>query len=449
MIVELKIESKIKERVFSVSEFLDFLNEVLKPCVAIVQGEIGEKINSYPNYIFFNLLDKDNSILRCFAWSQVIDSLGIEIKPGDKIRVIGYPEIRKNKGELKFQVQRIELIGEGILKKQFEVLKKKLMALGYFALENKKPIPKFCKNIGLITSKFGRGARKDFQIHLGNFGFNILFYDVRVEGSLALPEIIKAINYFNQNFPKIDVLILIRGGGDWESLQSFNSEDLVKAIFSSKIPIITGIGHEDDETLADLTADLRASTPTHAAKILNENWKLASINVYEFERNFNSAIKRNFKDIKEKIIFYKQSLIEKIKKEISQKLEKLNDLLKNLTFSFKNYFMNFEMLENNFQQNFLIIKNLIKDQKLKINHFLENLNKDQNYWKEEIKKLLRQQKESLIRSSPVLKLKQGYTITKDESGEIIKNSAKLKFSQVIKTKFYKGQVLSKIKKIKK
>lgn len=449
MIVELKIESKIKERVFSVSEFLDFLNEVLKPCVAIVQGEIGEKINSYPNYIFFNLLDKDNSILRCFAWSQAIDSLGIEIKPGDKIRVIGYPEIRKNKGELKFQVQRIELIGEGILKKQFEVLKKKLMALGYFALENKKPIPRFCKNIGLITSKFGRGARKDFQIHLGNFGFNILFYDVRVEGSLALPEIIKAINYFNQNFPKIDVLILIRGGGDWESLQSFNSEDLVKAIFSSKIPIITGIGHEDDETLADLTADLRASTPTHAAKILNENWKLASINVYEFERNFNSAIKRNFKDIKEKIIFYKQSLIEKIKKEISQKLEKLNDLLKNLTFSFKNYFMNFEMLENNFQQNFLIIKNLIKDQKLKINHFLENLNKDQNYWKEEIKKLLRQQKESLIRSSPVLKLKQGYTITKDESGEIIKNSAKLKFSQVIKTKFYKGQVLSKIKKIKK
>ena len=195
----LKVEPVIEEKVFTVSEFLDFLNKILVPQRVIVRGEIGEKIDEYPNYTFFNLLDKDGSILKCFAWGEVIEVLGIPLEGGMEIRVIGYPEIRKERGELKFQVRRIELIGEGILKKQFEILKKKLAVLGYFALERKKPIPRFCENIGLITSKYGKGAKKDFLTHLGNFGFRIFFYDVRVEGLLALPEIITAINYFGKS----------------------------------------------------------------------------------------------------------------------------------------------------------------------------------------------------------------------------------------------------------
>jgi len=402
----LKAESKIEERVFTVSEFLDFINEILRPCRAIVQGEIGEKINNYPRFTFFRLLDENNSILECFTWKERIESLGMELEPGMEIRVIGYPEVRRDKGELKFQVERIELIGEGVLKKQFEILKKKLAALDYFDPKFKKPIPRFCENIGLITSKYGKGAKKDFSTHLGKFGFQILFYDVRVEGLLALPEIIEAINQFNQNFPKMDVLVLTRGGGDWESLQPFNSEELVKTIFSSKIPIITGIGHEDDETLADLAADFRTSTPTHAAKILNENWKSASTNIYSLERGLNSSANRIFKNIKEKIDLIKENLNSKITEKI-------------------------------------------KRQKLDTDQFLQDLIKNKDWWKEKIGKLLRQEEEKLNLSSPQLKLKQGYTITSDESGKIIKEPAKLKVFQTILTKFYKGQVSSKINKIKK
>jgi len=444
----LKVEPIIEEKVFSVSEFLDFLNEKLKPCWAIIQGEIGEKIWNYPRFTYFNLLDKDGSVLKCFVWREVIENLGIDLESGGmKIKVMGYPEFRKDKGEVNFQVQRIELVGEGILKKQYEILKKKLAALGYFALERKKPIPRFCENIGLITSKFGKGALKDFKTNLGKFGFRIFFYDVRVEGSFAIDEITQAINWFNQNMPKLDVLVLTRGGGDWESLQPFNSEDLVKAISASKIPIITGIGHEDDTTLADLAADLRVSTPTDAAKILNENWKLASIKVYEFGRNLNLAIKGNFKDIKEKIIFYGQDLVKRVKKEILLKAGRLDDLMRNLSLSFKGYFNDFQILERNFQQNFLTVKSLIKNQELKINQLSEDLNKDQSRWGTAAKKNLKQQEEKLIRSSPILKLKQGYTITKDSFGKIIKDPTKLKISQMIKTKFYKGQVSSKIKEI--
>jgi exodeoxyribonuclease VII large subunit len=445
----LKVEPIIEEKVFSVSEFLDFLNEILVPQRVIVQGEIGEKMNNYPRYSFFNLLDKDGSILKCFVWREVIEILGVDIEPGMEIRVIGYPEIRKNRGELNFQVERIELLGEGILKRQFEILKKKLEALGYFNPEIKKPIPKFCENIGLITSRVGRGALKDFLTHLGNFGFRIFFYETKVEGSFALNEILEAINWFNQNMPKLDVLVLTRGGGDWESLRPFNSEEIVKAISASKIPIITGIGHEDDTTLADLAADLRASTPTDAAKILNKNWELAKVNIPKFERDFNVLIGRMFKNIKEKIIFFKSNLTTEVKKEISLKQQELANLWKNLGFHFQNYFKEFEFLEKEFKKNYLKIKKLAKDQKIKIKEFFEDLIKNKNQWQGKVNKILKQQEEKLFLCSPYLKLKQGYTITKDESGKIIKDPTQLKISQEILTKFYKGQIVSKIKKIEK
>ncbi len=445
----LKIGSEIQEKVFTVSEFLDFLNQRLKPCLAIVQGEVGKKVDSYPRYTFFNLLDKDGSILKCFAWVEVIESLGIPLEEGTEIRVIGYPEIRKDRGELKFQVRGIELIGEGFLKRQFEILKKKLEALGYFNPELKKPIPRFCEKIGLITSKYGKGAKKDFLTHLGNFGFQIFFYDARVEGSFSVYEIVEAINWFNKNLPQLDVLVLTRGGGDWESLQPFNSEEIVKAIWASRIPIITGIGHEDDITLADLAADLRASTPTHAAKFLNENWKIASRDIFEFEKNFTLSINRLFKNVKERINFFQKNLTNKIENEISFRQRTLKELIRNLNYFFQTYFQKFILLEKEFKKNFLKIKILIKSQKTKIEEILKNLIENKNIWRKRVENLLKQQEEKLIISNPNLKLKQGYTITLDEFGKIIKDPTKLRISQVIKTNFYKGQVLSKVKKVEK
>jgi exodeoxyribonuclease VII large subunit len=443
----LETEAVPKERIFSVSEFLDFLNEFLVLKRVIVQGEVGEKINKYQNYCFFNLLDKDGSLLKCFSWKKVIENLGIEIEPGMEIRVVGFPEIIKKRGELNFQVEKIELIGEGILKKQFEILKKKLEALGYFDPSIKKPIPKFCENIGLITSKVGRGALKDFLTHLGNFGFKIYFFETKVEGIFALEEIITAINWFNQNMPNLDVLVLIRGGGDWESLRPFNSEEIVKAIFASKIPIITGIGHEDDTTLADLAADLRASTPTATAKILTENWNFAKINLPKIESNFNSSLKRVFEIIKEKITLMENNLTIKIQREIFLKKKELVNFLKNLNLNFKNYLREFEFLERDFIKNYLKIEKLIKEEKKKIKEFFEALDEKKNQWQKRLERFLKQQEEKIFLGSPYLRLKQGYTITKDKSGKVIKDPSKLKVSQEILTKFYKGQAISKIKKI--
>ena len=381
----LNLKFATQDKVFTVSEFLDFLNNILKPLRVVVQGEIGEKMVNYPRFSFFDLLDKqDGSILQCFTWKSVLDQVGIKLEPGMEIKVIGYPNLRKDKGGFNFQVERIELIGKGILKKQFEILKKRLALEGYFNPELKKPIPKFPKNIGLITSKYGRGARKDFLTHLANFGFQVFFYDVKVEGSFAINEISQAITWFNQNLPQIDVLVLTRGGGSWESLKPFNSEELVKVIFSSKIPVITGIGHEDDETLVDLVADLRASTPTDAAKILSQNWILAYEKIKTLERNFSAFCSRIFKSKQESIMFLEKFLLA-----------------------------------------------------------------GQKNWYQKIVVLIKQEAEKLFLSNPQLKLKQGYSITVDGQGRVVKDVNQLELESEIQTKLYKGEIVSKVKKLKK
>lgn len=402
----LKIKSIIGEKIFSVSEFLNFLNDVLAPCRVVVQGEVGRGGTAQPGYSIFNLLDKDgDAVLSCFVPRYRLENLGLELKEGMKIKVFGYPKIYKPKGSLSFQVEKIALVGEGTLKKQFEALKKKLAKERIFDSAYKEPIPRFCERIGLITSKYGKGAKPDFEKHLGNYGFQIYFYDVRVEGAFAVDGIVNAIRWFNEKIPDTDCLVVIRGGGSWESLQAFNSEPVVRAIFASRIPVICGIGHESDVTLADLAADRRASTPTHAARIISDPWEICSVQIYKIKRSIISSVLKSFKIVGNKIDFWEKNLA-------------------------------------------LNIKILIKNQKAKVEQSLKDLIKNQNWWKEKIEKSLLQQEEKLCLSSPRLKLKQGYTITSDEFDKIIKDVTKLKLDQVIKTKFYKGKVSSRVKDIK-
>jgi exodeoxyribonuclease VII large subunit len=201
----------------------------------------------------------------------------------------------------------------------------------------------------------------------------------------------------------IDVLVLIRGGGSWESLQAFNSEVLAKAIFASKIPVICGIGHEKDVTIASLVADFRASTPTDAAKFLSENWNLALVNIPKYEKSLYVLLRNRFKNVKEKLIFFRGN--------ISNSLQ-----------------------------------TLIKERRAENNELFKELQDYKNLWFKKLYDLLRQQQERLNPSNPDLKLKQGYSITFDNLEQIIKDPKKVKVGQLIKTKFYKGHVFSQIKK---
>lgn len=256
----------------SVSQFLDSLNLELSGMAARLRGEVSE-FNIWNNaFVFFSLKDsEDNSVLKCGMPYSRYQVCGVDVKIGDEVIVEGFPKMYKPRGELSLQVGTIEYAGEGELKKAYDALYKKLELVGAFSPERKRPIPDFTETIALITSEQG-AAIGDFTMNLARAGIRVDFYPTLVEGKKAVFEIIEAIRYFNRTPERYDTLVIIRGGGSLESLQAFNTEALVNEIVSSRIPVLAGIGHERDVSLAALAADHMVSTPTATARYLSTSW---------------------------------------------------------------------------------------------------------------------------------------------------------------------------------
>jgi len=388
-----------QEKIFSVGEYINFLNSILTPQRVVIKGEIG-KISGRDNYFFFTLRDKnEEAILSCFIWKKTLDNFGVALKEGIEIKVEGYPEIFKRRGSLNFKVEHISLLGEGFLKQAFEALKKKLATSGFFSIERKKTVNKYVRRVGLITSNFS-DAKDDFLTHLGKFGFKIYFHDVRVEGLYAVEDIVSAIRYFNENLSDTQVLVLTRGGGSLESLQAYNSEAIAKAIFSSRIPVVTGIGHENDETIADLVADIRASTPTDTARVISDPWRNARILLSQ----------------------YKDSLVNNFFSRYQRTKDKILSVENFFNSLFKKYSQQLESIITDFFQNSIS-------------------------WLKFLQKKLDQVEQMLKLTDPKLRLQQGYSIVFNRVGKVIKNVSQLKIGELINLKFYRGGALSKVEKI--
>ncbi len=305
------------DQAISVHEFLEQVNTLLSVQRVLVQGEI-TRVDRRAGYTFFTLKDtQQEAILSCFAWEYRLSLTSFHLKEGQEIQVFGFPEIYIRSGRFNFHVEQILLLGEGALQKAFEALKKQLEQLGFFASERKKPLPRFVKNIGLITSEAG-DAVKDFLTHLGQHDFELSFFNVKVEGIYAIEEIVKALRYFNEQPEPSEVLVLIRGGGSLESLQAFNSEAVARAIFASKIPVLTGIGHEKDFTIADFVADARASTPTHAGRILGDPWSQVETELEHASQTLAVALQHMARRAKDAVDTASQTLEEQIAQYIAR-----------------------------------------------------------------------------------------------------------------------------------
>src|SRR3989339_1279177 len=185
------------------------------------------------------------------------------------VRVRGVPKLYQRSGRFSLVASEILPAGEGSLKMAFERLKKELDQEGLFALSRKRQITRYPERLGLLTANNSQ-AYSDFvkvlKHRLG--GIAITFYPIKVQGNEAVDSILSGFRYFSQKKMRFDAIVLLRGGGSLEDLQAFNDERVVRQIYSSLDPVITGIGHESDWTLADLVADVRASTPSNAAELL-------------------------------------------------------------------------------------------------------------------------------------------------------------------------------------
>jgi exodeoxyribonuclease VII large subunit len=250
--------------VLSVSEFISSINEIIAgECV--VEGEVTHYSISQNKWVFFDLKD-EGAVLHCFS---TIFMLPQPLEEGMKVRVLGYPKIHDKSGKFSFTVQKVELVGEGSFKRAYVALKKKLIEEGLFDPARKRALPIIPECIGVIASR-DSAAWGDFKRIVSNRwgGLEILLRHTTVQGEDAVRDITEAFKAFNQEAVACDVIVLIRGGGSLEDLAAFNSEEVVRAIYGSRTPVVVGVGHERDETLADFAADVRASTPTDAAEIV-------------------------------------------------------------------------------------------------------------------------------------------------------------------------------------
>ena len=251
----------------SVADFVALVNQTLEyayPTVSVV-GEVAEFRVSQGKWVSFKLKG-DGAIVDCFTTTF---NLRVPLEDGMKVLVVAAPRINAKWGKFSLQIRTVKPMGEGAIKKSFDLLKAKLEAEGLFSPERKRPLPRIPQRVGVITSAES-AAYADFCkiINQRWGGLEIEVAHTQVQGDPAADQIIGALRYFNAQECLPEVIVVIRGGGSAEDLQAFNDERLARAIAESRVPTLVGVGHEVDHTLADMISDVRAATPTAAAEIL-------------------------------------------------------------------------------------------------------------------------------------------------------------------------------------
>lgn len=275
---------------YSVSAFIAAINKTLDAMPAKVVGEVSELKMAASGHAYFTLKDKETGfILPCTIWARDYALAGVELSMGMEVAATGRANFYGPFGKLSFNAKTVELVGEGALKKAYELLKKKLTAEGLFAPERKRPLPAFVRRIGVITSMHG-AVIHDFSSNLGRYGFQVRILNSKVEGPESGRDL--ALSVRAMRTEDIDVLVIIRGGGSIQSLAGFDNEALVREIARFPVPVLAGVGHHQDVTLAALAADFAESTPSFVAALINRGWQEAETTLRRSEERIWTGFER-------------------------------------------------------------------------------------------------------------------------------------------------------------
>lgn len=285
-----------------------------------------------PTHQYFSLKD-DRAVIQATIWSGIYQKLGFDLEEGMKINVVGRVQVYEPSGSYSIIIEKAEPDGVGALAIQFEQLKKKLSEEGLFQDRFKQAIPQFSKRIGVVTSRSGAVIQDIITTVSRRFpGVEIVLYPTKVQGEGAAEEIARNIARANER-EDLDVLIIGRGGGSIEDLWAFNEEIVVRAIFESRLPVISSVGHETDVTLADFVADKRAATPTAAAELATPVTKLDLLTYLKNQEKRMATAVQNTLSKKEKALkVLSQSVIfrqpERLYDSYLQRLDQLQLRLK-------------------------------------------------------------------------------------------------------------------------
>jgi exodeoxyribonuclease VII large subunit len=291
-----------ERRVWKVSELTDRIRDLLESAFfdIWVEGEVSNFRAAQSGHLYFTLKDAHAQI-RCICFRD--QARGLKFRPDDGLHVTvrGSVSVYDVRGEYQIYITNIEPVGLGALQLAFEQLKKRLQEEGLFEESRKKPLPVLPRCIGIVTSSTGAAIRDILRVLKRRFpNAHVRLYPVKVQGDGAAKEIAAAVNYFTRA-KFADVLIVARGGGSLEDLWAFNEEVVARAIFASEIPVITGVGHEADFTIADFVADLRAPTPSAAAELVVRSRQEFERHIAEHQRHLVQQIRYWFSERRHRV----------------------------------------------------------------------------------------------------------------------------------------------------
>ena len=392
-------------KVFSVKEINRLVRELLEQSFPSfwISGEISNFISASSGHWYFSLKD-DEAQVRCTMFKNKNMAADWTPKNGEKIEAKCFIGLYEARGEYQLNVDLIRHAGAGLLSEAFNQLKERLLKEGLFETSRKKLIPQFPKSIGVISSPTG-AAIEDILTTLKRRSPHIpvFIYPSLVQGKEAPVAIVKAIETANIRM-ECDVLILARGGGSIEDLWAFNEEIVARAIVTSKIPTITGVGHETDTTIADFVSDLRAPTPTGAAELVTSHTVELVKTIQAYKNQLNKVMAGVIRELMQKIDYLEKRLISP-RQQIQRQKEQIHQYIQRINQSMKN----------------AIIQYHLKIDKLKLN--LDHL-------------------------SPHAVLSRGYSIITNVDGQIVNNVNQLKLDDKILIQLNHGQADANISDLK-
>ncbi len=295
---QIQLNFAAERRIYRVSELSRLIREKLEAEFpdAWVEGEVSNFHPAASGHLYFTLKD-ETAQLRCVCFRQYARYLKFRPEDGLLVTARGRISVYEARGEYQLAVEFLEPRGLGALQLAFDQLKRKLAGEGLFDAARKKPLPRLPRRIGIITSPHGAAIQDVIRIlHRRHENLHLLLYPVRVQGDGAADEMVSALSFFNRHSlkqPRVDVILLGRGGGSMEDLWAFNEERLARAIAASSVPVISAVGHETDFSIADFVADLRAPTPSAAAELVIETQERLAEQIAILEDDLRKVIRYN------------------------------------------------------------------------------------------------------------------------------------------------------------
>jgi len=439
-----------ERRIMTVSELTGKIRDLLAKNFTdiTVQGEISNCREAQSGHIYFTLKD-DRAQVRCVFFKQ--QQRGIKFRPEDGLQmsVRGSLSVYETRGEYQIYVENLEPIGLGALQLAFEQLKKRLEAEGLFDPARKKSLPLLPSHIGIITSPRGAAVRDVVRILTRRFpNVHLTVYPVRVQGEGSAEEIVKALKFFNAK-KMVDVLILARGGGSLEDLWAFNEEIVARAIFASEIPVISGIGHETDFTIADFVADLRASTPSAAAELVVQTRAEFDKHIAELRETLAGLVRYRLLELSRRV--HELSARRGFRRPLDllrQRRQRADEMTSRLALGLR---ARLEQSRKRFTAAHLRIASF--DFRVKISAFRLRLERRSADLGVRAERLLRKKRDRLEKlalqlqeRSPLRVLERGYAIATDAAGNLLRSAENVALGDTVAIQLHRGKLSTEVKR---